>query len=188
MLRPYRRPMTLRDATPADVHLIADLHVASWRDAYRTILDPAYLATKIDEERRTAWMARFADPPANEKIMIAEDRGAPAGFVCILGGEDRKWGSLVENLHVLPGAKGQGLGARLLCAAAEWSQRHFPQAGLYLWVYEANGQARGFYERMGGSPVEKKLCVGPDGRTSLDLRYHWPEVGMIAAAAARRSA
>ena len=45
----------LRPATADDAALIAQLHIDSWRSAYRDILDAAYLAGPMGQRR-------YADP------------------------------------------------------------------------------------------------------------------------------
>jgi hypothetical protein len=106
--------MQMRIATADDGALIARLHTASWRSAYRAILNPNFLAGPIEEDRLSAWMSRIAQQDPHELIIIAEAADEPIGFVCAVGAEDDQWGTLIDNLHLLPAAKGRGLGAILL--------------------------------------------------------------------------
>ncbi len=64
-------------------------------------------------------------------------------------------GNVIDNLHVLPSAKGQGVGAALLGAAAEWSAAIYPSAGIYLWCFEQNAPACRFYEQRGGVALNR---------------------------------
>ena len=82
----------LRQATADDAAAIAQLHIASWRSAYRAILDPDYLAGPIEQERRDVWAGRFAAPNADMQVTIAEDGAGPIGFVCTFGNDDPIWG------------------------------------------------------------------------------------------------
>ncbi len=48
-----------RPAQATDALTIAAIHIASWRDAsYRSILDPAFLAGPIEEDRRSHWLGK----------------------------------------------------------------------------------------------------------------------------------
>ena len=86
-------PITLRAARTADAVGIAELHAASWRVAYASILDPNYLAGPIEGDRLAVWHGRLQDPPANQIVTVAETaEGHVAGFVCSYRDEDPQWG------------------------------------------------------------------------------------------------
>jgi ribosomal protein S18 acetylase RimI-like enzyme len=163
----------LRPATAADAAVIAQIHIDSWRSAYRHILASDYLAGPIEQDRHDVWSARFASPNADMQVTIAEDEAGALGFICTFGNDDPVWGAMVDNLHVLPRAKGRGVGRSLLAAAAKWVARRYPGAGLHLWVFEANTPARGFYDRMGGDVVERIVEPIAGGGEAHSLRYAW---------------
>lgn len=169
----------LRPATADDVAVIAQLHIESWRSAYRDILDPAYLAGPIEQERLEVWTSRFAAPNADMTVTLAEDAAGPIGFVCTFGNEDPVWGAMVDNLHVLPRAKGRGVGRLLLGSAGAWAAHRYPGASLHLWVFEANEAARRFYDRMGGVVVERILEPIAGGGEAHSLRYAWSDPAAI---------
>jgi GNAT superfamily N-acetyltransferase len=173
-LEPAGAEFPLRRATRADASQIADVHVASWRDAYRTVLDPAFLAGPIEMDRLEAWTARLGNQQEHEQIMIAADAEVVVGFICVVGDQGEKWGQLVENLHVRPHYRGRGVGAILLKSAASWVARRYPSSGLYLWVFEANVRARNFYERLGARTVEEGVSKIPSAHGAAILRLHWP--------------
>ena len=181
--------MNLRDATKDDAPLIASLNVASWRSAYSDILDAAFLEGPVEVERRRTWDERMAGGAGAGdqgalKVLIADEDG-PAGFVCLIGGVDPRWGSLVDNLHVMPGRKGRGIGTALLRAAVAWAAGTYPEAGLYLWVFEANEPARRFYDRLGGVVVERATTPHASGTRAPALRYAWADPRALASRLAR---
>ncbi len=167
--------MRMRMATDADVAVLARIHTASWRAAYRGILDPDFLSGPIEEERLEAWTGRLGPHQPHVTALIAEDVDGPVGFVCAVGADDERWGTLIDNLHVLPTAKGRGLGTDLLGAAADWSLQGYPDSGITLWCFEQNEPARRFYERRGGVIVERSRHSVPGGGDRPVLRYHWPD-------------
>ncbi len=165
--------MKLRDAGSHEAPLIARLHTTSWRSAYQGIFSAEYLAGAIEQERLNYWLEKFDTQQADHTVIVAEDDSHPVGFVSVFGAKDPHWGSLVDNLHVLPATKGKGFGIALLKAAARWVFNNHPGDGLYLWCYEQNLPSRQFYERCGGKIVEIKSETVPGGTTLNALRYYW---------------
>jgi GNAT superfamily N-acetyltransferase len=160
------RPVLLRDATAEDAALLAALHTESWRSAYAGLLDPHYLAREMEQERRTHWRAHLPAVLAGlGHIFIAEREGETLGFACVLRERDPDWGGYVDNLHVRPHLRGAGIGKVLLGAAVAWLRAQ-GETRAYLWVYEANHAARGFYERQGWRNAQQlpaKDAPGGDG-------------------------
>jgi GNAT superfamily N-acetyltransferase len=162
----------LRDANAGDAALLAQLHTESWRSAYAAILDPNYLAHEMEGERRTHWQAHLPAVLAGlGRILIAERDGHGLGFVCALRERDPDWGGYIDNLHVRPQLRGAGIGKVLLDAALGWL-RSTGEARAYLWVYEANLPARGFYEREGWRNAEQMAAEdAPGGKGLMCCRY-----------------
>jgi GNAT superfamily N-acetyltransferase len=169
------KQVSIREATAADAAAIADLHIASWRDAYRGILSPDYLAGPIEAERHAYWSGLMEEPKRHQRVLIAEDGGTPIGFICTFGDDDPTWGSFVNNLHVLAGHRGGGTGTGLLRATARWLAAAASSPALYLWVYEANRPARHFYEGLGAVAVEALSEPIPGGGFATAIRMHWPD-------------
>jgi GNAT superfamily N-acetyltransferase len=122
------------------------------------------------------WAERLSSPAENQYVLMAVDRDEVVGFVCAYGDADDRWGTLVDNLHVLPSHQGTGLGQRLLSAAAAWSLARYPSSLLHLWVLDGNAKAQGFYRRLGGRPMDSEVSVPPGGGEVLGWRYVWEDV------------
>ncbi len=174
--------MKIRPAVAADIPAIARLHAESWRVAYRGMLQDDYLDKTIFGERLALWEERFRAPAANQYVVVAQMDGTITGFACVYGAEDARWGSFLDNLHVLPGQKRQGIGTALMRDVAAWSLRSWPTAGLYLWVLESNTSAIRFYEMLGGTCVGEGIWTPPDGGEYRKLRYAWDSLEGLAAA------
>jgi ribosomal protein S18 acetylase RimI-like enzyme len=168
--------MTYRKAKRDEAQAIAILHAQSWQVAYKGILSDAYLEHEVLPNRLQVWAERFSRREKNRWICVVVEKGELKGFVCVYGNEDPKWGSLIDNLHVLPALKGQGIGKRLMEEAEKWITEKYPNPNFYLWVYEENHPSRGFYEKMGGENVETQLYDNVDGGSSNVLRYAWREL------------
>ena len=172
--------MALRRAVAADEAAIARLHADSWRTAYRGILRDDFLNDTVVENRRELWSTRFAQIGREDQlILVSEERGEIQGFACAFFDADPEWGTLLDNLHVIPGLKGRGLGRQLIAAVAENVRQNGEHSALHLWVYEQNTQARGFYERLGGVITEVVAEAAPDGSRVNALRYAWRELSFF---------
>ena len=107
--------MIVRDASPADADAIAQLHALSWRTAYRGILADDYLDNVAEDDRRLDWRTRFSEADAGTRLVrLAVDDDRIAGFMCVYLDSDERWGALLDNLHIHPEKKGQGVGHHLL--------------------------------------------------------------------------
>jgi GNAT superfamily N-acetyltransferase len=165
----------LRYAGADDAALIAAMHAASWRSAYRDIMAADWLANNLDADRLAIWTARLRVARPDMCVLILEQEDEAIGFACVMAGDDARWGSLLDNLHVLPGLKGGGHGKLLLRAAARWAAEAAPGAGLHLFCYTDNHGARRFYDHLGGQVVEALEKPAPDGRIAAELRYYWSD-------------
>lgn len=176
-------PPRLRDAEPSDALRIAALHAASWRTAYRGILPDAYLDRDCAAERRRHWRQRLAASAPRDLVILAEGRDALLGFAAVWPDPDSRYDALLDNLHVAPAARGQGLGRALLGAAAVrllGQDRH----SLTLWVFDANAPALAFYRGLGAAVVEH----GVDEFAGIKVphtRLAWGEVAHLAVACCR---
>ncbi|WP_426442903.1 N-acetyltransferase family protein [Bradyrhizobium genosp. P] len=169
--------MAIRPATEADAASIAEIHAASWRDAYADILAPEFLNGQIEMDRLAVWLERLRDSPPTQLVNVACDpTGHAEAFVCGYCDFDPVWGSLVDNLHVRPQVRGLGIGEKLFRGAAGELSAKASSSGLHLWVFEANVAGLRFYERLGGRVVERASSEIPAAGGKTVLRVHWPSV------------
>lgn len=174
--------MTIRAAIPTDAVAIGQLHAQSWQSAYRGILRDEFLDGPVLSNRRALWAARFAAADRPDQIILIDERaGEIQGFACAYLDADREWGTLLDNLHVIPELKGQGLGRQLIAAVAQQVLRHDRNGGLHLWAYEKNLAARRFYERLGGEVTTSHAEEAPDGMQVNVVRYCWSDLSALAA-------
>lgn len=162
----------IRRARPDDAAAIGAVHVAAWRDTYAGVLPDSYLAA-LSSPRLAAGYRRN---------ILARERGDAAFVACLpAGGEVVGFGTAgrarrpnmaegeIETLYLLPDWRDQGIGRRLMRAAAA----HLGAVGCrsaMLWVLSANN-AGWFYRhlggrltcretiRVGGQPVEQSAVL-----------------------------
>lgn len=162
----------IRQAVAADALQIADLHATSWRSAYRGILSDAFLDGPVIAERRELWQARFAGG-SDSVVFIAQRDGLALGFICFEPDRDPVWGGLIDNFHVLPEAKGQGIGRKLFDRVCAFARDAQPAKGIHLFVLARNVAAQKAYDGLGGRVVETLTKLEPDGQEHALLRYAW---------------
>lgn len=146
-----------------DVEVVAALHTASWRSAYRGILRDDFLQYDAPANRERHWRERLSVASATQTGLIAERAGRALGFAYLIADADPARGTLLDNLHVAPEARGDGIGRHLLSAVARVVDERGWPAGLHLWVFAANTAARRFYARHGASEVDRRQLESSDG-------------------------
>jgi GNAT superfamily N-acetyltransferase len=111
----------------------------------------------------------------HDEVWLAESERRPLGFLAIRRSRSHGWETL-EKLYVDPPEQGRGVGTVLLDKAKE-----LRPAGLHLWVFQKNVDARRFYERHGFHLVRLT-----DGEANMerepDALYAWPSPGREPAA------
>jgi GNAT superfamily N-acetyltransferase len=143
--------VTIRAATPEDAHSVAQVHVDSWRHAYRGLLPDDYLDALSVEDREAMWLGAFSDPAARTGAFVAEAEGRVVGFASFgpTRDEDARNGTgEIPAIYVAPSVLGTGVGRGLLAAAID-GLREAGFGRATLWVLEANERARRFYEKAG---------------------------------------
>lgn len=167
------RVITFVPLQPHHADQVAALHAASWRSAYRGILTDAYLDAHVDVDRLTTWREKLRTPHDDEFGLLALRDERVVGFTFVRVRDDATWGALVDNLHVHPDCKGQGIGRQLMQAIAREVAQRTPDSGLYLWVFADNTPSRAFYTAMGGAHVEYVIRPSPDGQELPEWRIAW---------------
>ena len=145
------RSFALRRAARADMEAVARLH----RHVRKTCLP--YLPELHTPQQDHEFFEQHVFPSST--TWLAEDEGRLIGFAVL----KQDW---LDHLYVDPDWHGRGVGKALLTAVREDAQE------LNLWTFQANGQARRFYERHGFRLVEMTDGSGNEERTP-DARYRW---------------
>ena len=166
----------VRTAMPDDASAIAHVKVTGWSTTYPTRVPPAVLAPFLDAPRQTAALARQIDDA--DGVVLVAIRVHIVGFAACTGaagpGEP-----LLVSLHVLPGERGQGVGAALLAhLAAELGARG--RSSLTLRVVADNHRARALYERLGAEHVATAPAAWAP-QHALEAEYRWPDLGALRA-------
>ncbi|MEM7043727.1 MAG: GNAT family N-acetyltransferase [Pseudomonadota bacterium] len=134
--------LIVRDAVRSEFSALADLQIRSWRSVYHGIMEDDYLDNEIDDDLHKRW--RNLQPSGDDLVLVA-DRNGIAGFITVWCKPD----PYIDNLHVEPSIRSQGIGRELMLAAAE---RLLQKGYRYMFLYVAadNHRAADFYRRLGG--------------------------------------
>lgn len=168
--------LEIRRAERAELARIAEIHVDSWRAAYRGLIPDARLDSLSVETCLVAWEKWFSQPEA--ELWVARREGRIEGFGRLQPATDddlpTHYGELT-HLYLDPAAYGTGIGAPLFERVLESAIAH-PYLGVALWVLEENARARSFYEGMGlvadGGRQSKSDRVG-EGVYEVRYRVHF---------------
>jgi GNAT superfamily N-acetyltransferase len=132
-------PCIIRAALPSDE--------PAWRQLWRGYCD-FYEADVPDAVTNRTWK-RILDPDAQVMCLVAEVEGKVWGFAnCVV--HENTWETqavcYLEDLYVMPGARGRGIGSALL----EWLRNAMRAEGwarLYWMTRQDNAEARRLYDR-----------------------------------------
>jgi GNAT superfamily N-acetyltransferase len=176
--------VVIRPIVNTDAETLAELHIASWRSAYRGMVRDEYLDKDIVPDRFAVWSELMKHPAPSLFGFVAEADKTPVGFAFLRGAHDAVWGTLLDNIHVLPGFQGKGVGRLLIAAAVREAAHRYPSVGVHLWVFEPNVRARRFYSRLGGQDAERSVIEAPGGGAIAEWRVVWnsPEQLLLAVA------
>jgi ribosomal protein S18 acetylase RimI-like enzyme len=145
-------PFSVRRAASEDAPVLTDIHVRARRESM------SYLPDTHSHEEVLEWMREVV--LAHDEVWVAEHGEDVVGFFALSD-------DLLYHLYVYPELQGQGAGSTLLDLVKE-----LRPGGFRLWVFQRNGQARGFYERRGLRLVE--LTDGSENEErEPDALYEW---------------
>ncbi len=174
--------ITVRRAELADSAAIGAVHVAAWRSAYPGILPEAYLAGLSPTRMALHYRAAIA---SGASVMVATARGQGPRIVGFTTAGPARTAGLgdaeIETLYVLDDWRDQGVGRRMMQAAAS-QLVSLGHGSVFVWVLRDN-PSRWFYRHLGGQPAA-------EGQTRLagvalpQVAYRWDPIDRLLAAEA----
>jgi GNAT superfamily N-acetyltransferase len=182
MPEPTLGGVVVRAAVAADLQAIADIHASSWRVAYRGLFPDAFLDGPLIANRLAHWSGVPHRMTASDRLLIAEQDGAPAGFIAGWSSEpvgcEPGFDLFIDNLHIRPEMRGQGIGLRLMRELAA-KQPRSNETRAYLWLVDGNLPAHRFYARLGGRDADHREKQFGDALVG-ELRIVWDDYGVVA--------
>jgi ribosomal protein S18 acetylase RimI-like enzyme len=144
---------SIRRAKPSDAEAIADVHDASWRDAYRGIIPGAELERMIARRGPRWWRSAIVQGTG---LLVLDFDKQIAGYATY--GRNRvpsmPFSGEIFELYLKPEHQGIGLGRDLFNAARRELAEHGCLSTI-VWALADNEKALAFYRRLGGLPIRR---------------------------------
>ena len=169
--------ITIRRARLEDAAEIANVHINSWREAYKGIISPEYLNDRplFYKNRFELWKKVTVNEGQCTFVAESEEHGI-VGFVNGTYGRDDGWKDYAEvwSIYLLQKYHGQKIGFNLLRSYFDTQVNLGVRKG-YLWVLE-NNPTINFYEKVGGkfNGDVKEEEIG--GKVLCEGRYVWNSI------------
>jgi RimJ/RimL family protein N-acetyltransferase len=145
--------VVIRDATPSDSRAIAEVHIASWRWAYRDDLPADFLDGQSVDARQRRWDEWLAPDQPGAGTLVAETDEGVVGFCSFAPSRDADAEAdtaEILTIYLLRDAVGLGIGRELFASAiGRLGELGYDRATL--WVMASNDRSRRFYEAAGWS-------------------------------------
>ena len=152
--------MRVRIASREDADIVGKVHSDAWKSAYRGIFSDEYIDIDTASKRRNEFLDSVQDDTCT--YFLLEESDQAAGIV-----KTHKSNSTleIESIYILSEFRGKGLGRQFIDFIKE------ERAGnIFLWVLEANTNARRFYEKNGFVPTGDTRTITRGGEFK-QLRY-----------------
>ncbi len=139
---------TFRMATFSDARTIARIHIYSWQKMYKEFVPAVILKNFSLDERTQFWLDLIQQ---GVKVILIEVEKKAVGFASICTFRDTnatQGDGEISAIYLHPQFWRMGLGSKL-CLTALTELKRLGYQKVFLWVLEANSQARKFYEALG---------------------------------------
>lgn len=144
---------------------ISRIYAAAWRDAYKNIIPPDYLASLSDDN----WCALLESGSVNS--LVALHKGLYIGTCAYCPAREEEfagWGEIV-SVYLLSNYQRTGTGSRLI----EQAEKNLKALGfykIYLWVLAENKTAQQFYAKHGYTVLLPTATTEIGGKKLEELR------------------
>jgi ribosomal protein S18 acetylase RimI-like enzyme len=167
--------MAVRRATVDDAEAIERIRVETWRATYRGLLPDGLIDQLQPNVERRRERLRSLSPSDLNLVAVEGSDVVGYAFAGPERSHDRDYPGEVYAIYVLPDSQGRGHGRALIRECArELAARGM--TSLLIWVLRENRSGRGFYERLGGTPVrEKPLEEFPGAENHIEIGYGWKD-------------
>ena len=171
--------VTIRKAMPSDAAEISNVHINSWREAYRGLLPEAFLNDRplYFKSRYELWKMILEN--ADQMIFVAEcSQNGVVGFISGDHGREPEYKDYaeVQCLYLLEKYHHQKIGFKLLKSFFDKAKaRGFQKA--YLWVLKDNPTIN-FYKKTGGFFNGHSQEENIAGQNATEFCYLWHSLNL----------
>jgi GNAT superfamily N-acetyltransferase len=164
-------PYLIRKGSERDAARIAEIHVETWRAAYRGLLPDEFLDSLDPVRKAVMWKGMLSSP--GQTIFVALRDSHLVGFCDLLPSRDAAAPPEIAEIaaiYVEPSAWRTGAGRGLVTAALEHAREQRFQV-VTLWVLSSNERGRAFYESLGFAPDGAEKTKDRPGFVMHEVRY-----------------
>ncbi len=151
--------MTVRIAFSKDADVIGEVHSSAWKSAYRGIIPDSFIDSDTAAKRKNEFLDSIKDDKCT--YFLLEESDQPVGIVKT---REANNGLEIESIYILSEFRGKGLGRQFIDFIK------VKRSGIFLWVLEANTNARRFYEKNGFTPTGETRTI-TRGVELTQIRY-----------------
>ena len=188
-----RSDYVLREPSAADVAALAEVHWASWENAYRGVCDDAWLDSltrqTFEAYHRPLLTAAALDPArpfvvaTRGERVVGFARGGPTRATTPTGdplpdGFADRWSAELYAIYVHPSEQGRGAG-RTLFDHLVFALHERGHGSMCLWVLSGNTASRRFYEHRGGVLLPDVAPITLGNRRYDQSAYGWGDLATI---------
>ena len=142
--------MKVRRAEIQDASMITQINVATWKDAYKGLLDDSVLdARNVDEKRIAGWQDNIQNKDLI--VLVCEDEEIMGYLAAGPARDDFGIENEIYAFYVKPSAQRKGVGTKLI---SEY-KKIICHKSFYLFMLKNNHKAGHFYVKNGGRICEK---------------------------------
>jgi len=167
--------MIIRRAILEDAKGIAEVHVKSWQETYKGIVDQEYLDNLKVEDRFRMWEAGLSVKNHSEPVYVAENRqGEIIGFASFGAERSKRFAADGElyAIYLLEKYKGSKIGTALFAAGVKDFLSHY--SSILVWVLAEN-KSRLFYEKFVPEKAgEEEITIA--GKKHKEIAYVWKDI------------
>lgn len=168
--------MVIRKAEVEDAPGIAEVHVESWKSAYKGIISNDYLNSLKMEDRLSLWVNNLSTAKDDAPVFVAlNEEGNIVGFASF--GVERENGKEKEAelyaIYLLNESKGKRLGTHLFYSGVLELIKHGFES-VRVWALAENPSIK-FYEKFGPRKDEiKTIQIG--NAYYEEIAYQWDHI------------
>ena len=162
----------VRRANLADARGIAEVHVASWRGAYRGIMPDSVLNALDVDKREHFWRRQFSG--SGRHTIVGVESEQVVGWVAFGRCRDDDAGIgdwEIYGIYLVPSVWRHGIGKLLWVAVLEAIRAEQASRVYCLGAIERNTGARCFYESIGGYVDDARKVIERDDAELPEVRY-----------------
>lgn len=169
--------MKIRKANKKDAKGIAEVHVKSWQETYKGIVDQKYLDNLKVEDRLRMWERGFSENKIGVVFVAENSDGEIVGFASFGPERTKQYGADGElyAIYLLEEYKRRKIGSKLFYEGIKELMTDY--SSVLVWVLEDN-DSRLFYEKFEPEKAgEEEITIAET--PFKEIAYVWKDIKLL---------